>query len=276
MGRGKQYSHQEDEQLSRSWVHVSVDPIKGKDQTSVDFWNSVEEHFKNSLSTPLLVEERNSRSLKNRFKTISRDVSKFSGLYCKVKALNESGKTDEDIVEDAVKLYAESQGSPFTFLGCWRVLSKMPKFKATPTTEFSGATPRKVTRGGPDEDEDSGSSSSIEVTSNDTSSPHAESSDNHATKKARIQSTKRPPGNKKSKSLLEEANNLKSMRSSVDKISEMSSKKAEELAKMNSLYEKEIKVNERYRLMKFLKGREDEDSQKKLKELIDLSYQNSK
>jgi hypothetical protein len=44
--RGPNFQSEEDEQLTKSWLHVSQDPIIGSNQKSGSFWERVSEHFK--------------------------------------------------------------------------------------------------------------------------------------------------------------------------------------------------------------------------------------
>jgi hypothetical protein len=51
------------------------------------------------------------------------------GVYAQVKSLNESGKTDEDKLREALELFSTSVNYPFIFLECWNMLKDCPKWK---------------------------------------------------------------------------------------------------------------------------------------------------
>ena len=51
-GRGKNFSIKEDEQLCRSWLNVSQDPVTGSDQRHSTFWCRVVTHFNEFKTTP--------------------------------------------------------------------------------------------------------------------------------------------------------------------------------------------------------------------------------
>ncbi|KAF1784436.1 No apical meristem-associated, C-terminal domain [Phytophthora cactorum] len=53
---------------------------------------------------------------------------KSVGCHSVVKARNESGKGEADILNDTRTLYTEQQGSSFIFEGCWLILRSCPKF----------------------------------------------------------------------------------------------------------------------------------------------------
>ena len=72
--------------------------------------------------------------LKNRWcNKISHDVQKFESLYARVVALGESGKTEENMVDDAILLFKEDTSwneskRDFAFLSCWEILRRHPKW----------------------------------------------------------------------------------------------------------------------------------------------------
>jgi hypothetical protein len=61
--RGKNWQIAEDEQLAKSWLHVSQDAIFGNEQKLDTFWSRVTEHF---AQHSVCSEERNSRSIQQR------------------------------------------------------------------------------------------------------------------------------------------------------------------------------------------------------------------
>lgn len=133
----KNYTEEEDFALPKSWKVVSEDPIKGTDQSSNDFWTNVRAHA--SLSLPSF-EHRFQDSLRQRFGTISRTISKFSGCYASVMRLNQSGKSNEDKYEDAVTLFKEENKSTgFKYRAIWEILKETPKFSPEITKKRSFA-----------------------------------------------------------------------------------------------------------------------------------------
>ena len=61
--RGKNWQTVEDEQLAKSWLHVSQDAIFGNEQKVDTFWSRITEHFAQHSTC---CEERNSRSIQQR------------------------------------------------------------------------------------------------------------------------------------------------------------------------------------------------------------------
>ncbi|KXJ69650.1 hypothetical protein RP20_CCG026302 [Aedes albopictus] len=71
--RGKNWAAEEDEQLCRSWLHVSKDSVKGTDQQKGDFWKAIKAHAETFLPS---FANRPCDGLRQRFGSISHQVSK--------------------------------------------------------------------------------------------------------------------------------------------------------------------------------------------------------
>ena len=86
----------DDEQLTRAWVAISMDPIREADQTKYDFWASVKGYAalrnKSFESTPT----------DGAVCQIKQNVSKYLNILKFVKAANESGSMEEDELEEAL------------------------------------------------------------------------------------------------------------------------------------------------------------------------------
>jgi hypothetical protein len=74
--------------------------------------------------------DRPARSLETKWSDIKCVVAKFTGCYVSVKDLQESGKTEDDIVLDAMNLYKQKCGKPFVLKHCWLLLKSYPRFAA--------------------------------------------------------------------------------------------------------------------------------------------------
>lgn len=73
--------------------------------------------------------ERNPISLSVRWKLVQKSVNKFCGVFAQIETRNESGKTSEDKIKDAMTLYREVVGSPFTMFGLWTILKTAKKWQ---------------------------------------------------------------------------------------------------------------------------------------------------
>src|SRR4051812_11425045 len=71
-------------------------------------------------------------------------VAKFVRFHTQIEALNESGKTPEDVFQDALELYQAIQKKPFAFQGAWKLLRDSPKFTSLNKKKTPQLGPIKV------------------------------------------------------------------------------------------------------------------------------------
>lgn len=126
LSRGKNWSTNEDEQLCRSWLHVSKDPIKGTDQAKQAFWLAIKTHAEQHVQE---ITGRPSESVRQRFGTISHLVSKYVGCLAFVERSNKSGTTEADNLQAARTAFMkETNQKTFRIQGCYELLKDEPKF----------------------------------------------------------------------------------------------------------------------------------------------------
>ena len=131
MGRGATWIAKECRVLAETWISISEDPVKGSDQDAVEFWDAVCELFNKERPRAGDKYARENTAFMRQWAKIRAAVSKFAGCFKAVKELDESGKTIEDLIEDALKLFeAENHDSDsHETLECWRVLRDKPKWR---------------------------------------------------------------------------------------------------------------------------------------------------
>ena len=120
MGKGKSYLPEEDVALCRAWIRASENPITGSEQKAETFWRSVYARFcgygpEDASKAEGTWNDRNVNALRHHWAQISREVGKFGGIYQRVIAAHPSGKNDEDLIKDALQVYADlrsDEGSP--------------------------------------------------------------------------------------------------------------------------------------------------------------------
>jgi hypothetical protein len=133
---GQRWKHDEDTSLSRAYVANSINAVKGTDQESCTLWRSIHQSFVNILVKEHdVTSERSVQALKNRWSSINRDVAKFAGCYHKVEELDESGKTLEDRISDAMEMFKQQTNHAFQYLECWNILKHHPKWASSPQVE---------------------------------------------------------------------------------------------------------------------------------------------
>ena len=107
--------------------------------------------------------ERSDSSVYSRFSTISRECNKFSGCMAQIEALEESGKSLEDQLKDAMELFRSLQKKPFKFMVCWDILkmsAKWGQYLDRQATTPSTAQRNKRNRPLPASNDNDGSTSS--------------------------------------------------------------------------------------------------------------------
>jgi hypothetical protein len=70
------------------------------------------------------------RSFETKWGDLKASIAKFVGCYEQIKALDESGRTDDDIIIDALQLFEQKVGRPFAHKHCWLLLRDHPRFSA--------------------------------------------------------------------------------------------------------------------------------------------------
>ena len=109
-------------------MYVSTDARRGIGQKKAAFWVAVAAHY--ARCKPAVGPERPARSLETKWGDLKASIAKFVGCYEQIKALDESGRTDDDVIVDALQLFEQKVGRPFVHKHCWLLLRDHPRFGA--------------------------------------------------------------------------------------------------------------------------------------------------
>ena len=109
-------------------MYVSTDARRGIGQKKSTFWVVVAAHY--ARNKPVVGPERPARNLETKWGDLKASITKFVGCYEQIKALDESGRTDDDIIVDALQLFEQKVGRPFAHKHCWLLLRDHPRFAA--------------------------------------------------------------------------------------------------------------------------------------------------
>ena len=109
-------------------MHTSTDSRRGIGQKNAAFWTSVALHY--ARHKPDGGADRPARSLETKWSDIKQAVAKFTGCYESMKGLDESGKSEDDVILDAMNLYKQKCGKAFVFKHCWFLLKSYHRFAA--------------------------------------------------------------------------------------------------------------------------------------------------
>ena len=98
--RGKTWRPKEDEALCVAWMGVSQDSIIGAQQNSNSYWTQIHKDFLERTGYPPLNVPSvcKCNAIEKRWGSIREAVNKFHGCYDHVKARNESGTNQVDVV----------------------------------------------------------------------------------------------------------------------------------------------------------------------------------
>ena len=107
-------------------MYVSTDARRGIGQKKSTFWVAVAAHY--ARNKPAVGPERPARSLETKWGDLKASIAKFVGCYEQIKALDKSGRTDDDIIVDALQLFEQKVGRPFAHKHCWLLLRDHPRF----------------------------------------------------------------------------------------------------------------------------------------------------
>lgn len=130
--RGKNWSIAEDEALCTAWLNISQDASIGTNQRIETMYDRVYDLFieicteRQVLANPEL---RAASGIKARWHHISKIVSKFAGYHAQIESRCQSGASPEDILKQAVTLFAASENASFSLMHCYIILQSAPKWQ---------------------------------------------------------------------------------------------------------------------------------------------------
>ena len=125
--KGKIFSSEEEQQVCRSFLCISQDPVIGNGQHSGTFWERVAEHY--NQNRPTTGGGRFARSLETKWGSIKHDVAKFVEVYKQVHLCRKSGYSLDNILKNALELYKvkHPKQQSFIFLHCWLLVGDVPR-----------------------------------------------------------------------------------------------------------------------------------------------------
>ncbi|XP_041992986.1 glutathione S-transferase T3-like [Salvia splendens] len=104
------WSEQEDMALMSAWCLVSTNAIVGANQTSAHLWQNVLDQYKQTRKeNPGMGQQKSSESLRQRYKRLNTNVTKWVGAYKHAHDRATSGQSKEDIEKTAQQLYGKSK-----------------------------------------------------------------------------------------------------------------------------------------------------------------------
>ncbi|KAJ1271217.1 hypothetical protein BS78_06G111800 [Paspalum vaginatum] len=124
----KNFSSDEDVNLTKWWLAISTDPVVNTGQRKEGFWSRITKGYNSTLG---VYPERSHKSLMNRWDHIKESCTKFGDIYAAILRANPSGMSDADKTTEAVARFADTQSKPFNLMHCWKYLKDEPKWQET-------------------------------------------------------------------------------------------------------------------------------------------------
>ena len=125
--KGKNFSSDEERQLTRSMLSISQDPIGGNQQKHWTYWERIASHFNSACVS---TEDRSLRSLETKWGQIKHDISEFIGIVSQVRRLHKSGILEADVIHCAYKIYKNKnpKNLEFGFEHYWCLVKGFPRW----------------------------------------------------------------------------------------------------------------------------------------------------
>lgn len=125
------WREKEDEALMSSWLMASTNAIVGKNQTQITRWLKVLQLYDEIRNeNPSEIGPRNSEALRQRYRVLSANASKWISCYKSILSRpRKSGTNDQDLENAAQELYQEEYKSRYVDLKLFKnFFSQLPKW----------------------------------------------------------------------------------------------------------------------------------------------------
>lgn len=124
--RGPAYTIAEDKLLCSAFLNVSRDATVGTNQTSETYWERITRYFNENKKSGVT---RTSDLLCTRWNNISKETARFCSAKAEIDRNRKSGKSEQDMLDDALQLYEGKYFKRFQFLHCWEALRNTRKWQ---------------------------------------------------------------------------------------------------------------------------------------------------
>ncbi|XP_039852806.1 uncharacterized protein LOC120711379 isoform X2 [Panicum virgatum] len=121
--RGPGYEVEEDRVLVSGWLNISKDAATGTNQDKVAFYKRLRQYYIDNCATQ---NQRSLNSIQQRWSTIQTRVSRFCSILRLIERSNQSGKSYQDMVNEAIKEFQKTE--PWHYGHCWEMLKDEPKW----------------------------------------------------------------------------------------------------------------------------------------------------
>ncbi|KAL6571591.1 hypothetical protein OROHE_003234 [Orobanche hederae] len=107
----KSWKDEEDIALMSSWCIINENPIVGTNQNSPTLWQCILDLYEQARSenSKTMGDERSTESLRNRYKRLNTNVTKWISAYREAYGRKKSGMSQKDIEKEAQTIYGKSK-----------------------------------------------------------------------------------------------------------------------------------------------------------------------
>ena len=116
-------------------INNSTDPIERNSKKLAHYWEEVTAAY--NLTTPS-DHKRDVKHMKSHWYKTTKKVSGFNGCYNQLKGTYVSGRSDEQLMEEALELYRSRYQHHFTYVHWWKIVRHSPKWNAHIVAECQG------------------------------------------------------------------------------------------------------------------------------------------
>ncbi|CAN6347740.1 unnamed protein product [Urochloa humidicola] len=123
----RHWSHEEEVRLASAWLNNSNDSIRGNDKKGDTFWKDIIAEFNSNAPAD---RQRDTNQLKIHWSRLKTVINDFNGCWTKATRVNKSGASDDQLMDEALKMFEVLYKKPFTLIHWWRTLKNQPKWCA--------------------------------------------------------------------------------------------------------------------------------------------------
>ncbi|KAF8701144.1 hypothetical protein HU200_033806 [Digitaria exilis] len=121
------YTDEEDIRLVSAWLNNSTDPVEGNSKKAARYWEEVAAAYNETTPSD---RKRDVKLLKSHWYKTTKKISSFNGCYNQMRDTYMSGRSDDQLMDQALELYRSRYKHHFTYVHWWRVVRDSPKWNA--------------------------------------------------------------------------------------------------------------------------------------------------
>ncbi|KAK1421017.1 hypothetical protein QVD17_23055 [Tagetes erecta] len=130
----------QEENLAKAWVHISVDKKVGNQQPRDGFWKRVLKHY----ATLEGGSTRTHHQLNSKWTSLNTKLAAFNSTYINAARVIGSGGSDKDVLMKALSDYQTRYKTHFSHIKAWDIVKTQPKWLEQPMLDqISSSSSRK-------------------------------------------------------------------------------------------------------------------------------------